>query len=132
MKKNFEFPQSAQSDLFAKLTPKQRVETANVFRHIKKASQVELSYALMDYIEDAVIPDFEPEELILAAAFVTLTHYNMPEKAPWSITPYQAEGLKLRVEGTPSTLTPHPSTYRPRRLGDIISDIFPTFNTPNK
>lgn len=132
MQKNFEFPQSAQSDLFAMLTPKQRVETANVFRHIKKASQVELSYALMDFIEDAVIPDFAPEDLILATAFVTLTHYNMPEKAPWSITPYQVEGSKLSVEGTPSTFTPHPSTNRPRRLGNIINDIFPMFNTPKK
>ena len=121
MQKDFEFPQSAQSDLFAMLTPKQRVETANVFRHIKKASQVELSYALMDYIEDAVIPHFDPEDLILATAFVTLTHYNMPEKAPWSITPGQNHKVKQL-----------PAPRQPRRLGDIISDIFPMFNTPKK
>ena len=111
------FPPSAQSDLFAMLTPEQRIETANVFRHLKKASQTELSYILMQYIEDAVIPEFQSEDLMLSAAFVFLTGYEMPDKAPWRIMPRQNE---------------KPKTKQPRRLGDIISDIFPMYNNSNK
>lgn len=117
---DLKFPPSVQSELFAMLTPKQRIETANVFRHIKKASQVELSFALMDFIEDAVIPDFDPEDLILATAFVTLTNYNMPEKAPWAITP----GQNADPDDRP--------LRKPRRIGDIIGDMFPMFNNPKK
>lgn len=87
--RNTVFPPSAQSELFAMLTPKQRIETSNVFRHLKKASQIELSFALMDFIEDAVIPEFVSEDLILATAFVILTEYELPDssKSPWAITP---------------------------------------------
>lgn len=119
--KNFEFPESVQSNLYAMLTEKQRVETSNVFRHLKKPSQVELSFILMDYIEDAVIPEFQPEDLILSAAFVTLTSYGMPDRAPWAITPGQNHAIKQL-----------PASKQPRRLGEILADVFPMFNNKNK
>lgn len=104
--KDFVFEPSAQSALFAMLSPKQRVETANVFRHIKKASQIELAYILMDYIEDGVIPEFQPEDLILSTAFVILTEYEQEEKSAWAITPRSS-----RSKG-------------PRLIGDIFREIF--------
>lgn len=103
---NFVFEPSAQSALFAMLSPKQRVETANVFRHLKKASQIELAYILMDYIEDGVIPEFQQEDLILSTAFVILTEFEQREKSSWAITP-------------------RPSRPKsPRPIGDIFKEIF--------
>lgn len=121
MKKDFVFPHSVQVELFDMLTDKQKIETANVFRHLKKASQVELCFALMDYIEDAVIPDFTDEDLILATGFVSLTGYQMPEKAPWAILPGQNKTIKEL-----------PAPKQPRRLGDILGEMFPMFNNPKK
>lgn len=85
--KNFSFPASPQSDLWAKLTAKQQAEVAAVFRHMKKAAQIQLCYILMEYIDSAVVPEFQEDELLLSAAFVYLTGYNMPDKAPWRIFP---------------------------------------------
>lgn len=87
MNKSFVFPASPQTDLWAKLTAKQQAEVAAVFRHLKKAAQVQLCYILMEYIDDAVVPEFLEDELLLSAAFVYLTGYKMPDKAPWRIKP---------------------------------------------
>ena len=83
----FTFPQSPQSDLWALLTPEQRIETAKVFRHLKCATQIQLCYILKDYIEDAVIPEFQEDELLMSAAFVILTGYEMNTKPTWCIQP---------------------------------------------
>lgn len=114
----FKFPPSVQSDLFAKLTPRQQIETANVFRHIKKGSQVQLAYVLLDYIEDAVIPDFQDDEMVLAASFVSLTCHGMEEKAPWAIRPFQNDKDAQKHEN-----------HQPRKIGDIIKEFFPSLPT---
>jgi len=130
MSKTFVFPASPQSELWAKLTAKQQAEVAAVFRHMKKGAQIQLCYILDEYITDAVIPEFQEDELLLSAAFVFLTGYEMPEKAPWRIVPFQGEGLGAayaKGAGIPS-----PSPRRPyTKLKDIISDMFPSFRGLN-
>lgn len=123
MKKNFVFPVSPQSDLWTKLTAKQQAEVAAVFRHMKKAAQIQLCYILMEYIEDAVVPEFQEDELLLSAAFVYLTGYKMPDKAPWRILPGSANDNYC-----PNSVAGH----RVMKLKDIISDIFPSLNPNNK
>ena len=86
-KERFSFPSSVQGDLFKMLTPKQRIETANVLRHLKNCSQIELCFILMDYIEQGEVPSFEPDQFILALAFTALTFHNVENKAPWAIKP---------------------------------------------
>lgn len=121
--KKFSFPVSPQSDLWAKLTAKQQAEVAAVFRHMKKAAQIQLCYILMEYIDDAVVPEFQDDELLLSAAFVYLTSYKMPDKAPWRILPGTANDKFI-----PNSVAGH----RVKKLKDIINDIFPSFNSNNK
>ena len=81
------FPESPQSALWRKLTAKQQAEVAAVFRPLKKPSQVKLCSALTDYIYFGNLPEFAPEDWVLAAIFVYLTSYGMEEKASWLIEP---------------------------------------------
>lgn len=83
----FCFPESPQSALWRKLTAKQQAEVAAVFRHLKKPSQVKLCSVLTDYIYFGNLPEFEPDEWVLAAVFVFLTSHGMEEQAPWRIEP---------------------------------------------
>lgn len=132
MKKNLVFPVSPQSDLWTKLTAKQQAEVAAVFRHMKKAAQIQLCYILMEYIDDAVVPEFQDDELLLSAAFVYLTSYKMPDKAPWRILPGQGVGCKEEGVRKSQSLNSKLSTLNPRKLKDIINDIFPSFNSNYK
>ena len=136
MNKNFVFPVSPQSDLWAKLTAKQQAEVAAVFRHMKKAAQIQLCYILMEYIDDAVVPEFQDDELLLSAAFVYLTSYKMPDKAPWRILPGQGEGNmgrgKESSKDTKSLSVAAPHRKPSLSFKDIINDIFPSFNSNNK
>lgn len=78
---------SPQRELWRKLTVKQKAETAAVLRHLKKLSQIELCYVLLDYIEDGVIPEFAEEDFMLSAAFVFLTGFELEQKHTWQIQP---------------------------------------------
>lgn len=81
------YPASPQTDLWSRLTTRQQAETAALFRHMKKASQVEMCDILCDYIDHAFVPVFPEEELLLAVCFTFLTGHGMEEKAPWRIQP---------------------------------------------
>lgn len=82
---DFRFAPSAQSNLFAMLTTEQQRNVADVFRHLKKGSQVALSYLLMDYIRIGLIPSFSDEDYFLETAFAVLTEYDMKTKSSSSI-----------------------------------------------
>lgn len=78
---------SPQRELWRKLTAKQKTETAAVLRHLKILSQIELCYALLDYIEDGIVPEFDEDEFMLSAAFVFLTGFELEQKLTWQIQP---------------------------------------------
>ena len=71
---------SPQRELWRKLT-------AAVLRHLKKRSQIELCYVLLDYIEDGIVPEFDEDEFMLSAAFVFLTGFELEQKLTWQIQP---------------------------------------------
>lgn len=78
---------SPQRELWRKLTAMQKAETAAVLRHLKKRSQIELCYVLLDYIEDGIVPEFDEDEFMLSAAFVFLTGFELEQKLTWQIQP---------------------------------------------
>lgn len=78
---------SPQRELWRKLTAKKKTETAAVLRHLKKRSQIELCYVLLDYIEDGIVPEFDEDEFMLSAAFVFLTGFELEQKLTWQIQP---------------------------------------------
>lgn len=106
-------PESAQGQLWAVTTIKQQTEIAAMFRHLKRDSQTQLAYILLDYIEDGVVPEFTEDEMLLSAAFVFLTGYGLDSNAKWHIRP------KSHQQEDPA---PHKPTLREK-----IYDLFPSF-----
>ena len=78
---------SPQRELWEKLTARQKSEAAAVLRHLKKRSQIELCFALLDYIDDGVIPEYNEDDFMLSASFVFLTGFAMEQRTSWQINP---------------------------------------------
>lgn len=76
-KTNFKFPPSPQSDLFNYLKPEQQEAVKPILRNLKKPAQEELCCSLLDYMETGIV--LPPENLLLAATFMYLTHQGLSD-----------------------------------------------------
>lgn len=67
MKRNFYNPntkydpqyRNVQSELWALLSDEQRAVVGGVFKHLKNHSQIEISEALIDYVEEGIMPGIQ-------------------------------------------------------------------------
>lgn len=48
---------NVQSELWSLLSEEQRTTVGGVFKHLKNHSQIEISEALIDYLEEGILPD---------------------------------------------------------------------------
>jgi len=72
----FSYPPSVQSELFGYLKPEQQTEIRSILRVLKKPAQVELCYALLDYLESGDLT--APQDFTLASIFNYLTSQWSP------------------------------------------------------
>lgn len=70
-------PSTLQGDLFNYLKPEQQEAVKPILRNLKKRSQEELCCALLDYMETGIV--LPPEDLLLAATFMYLTHQGISD-----------------------------------------------------
>lgn len=76
-KKRPSFPPSPQSDLWNYLKPEQQEAIKSILRDLKKPAQEELCCSLLDYMETGIV--LPPEDLLLAATFMYLTHQGLSD-----------------------------------------------------
>ena len=93
---------SVQRELWRMLNREQQAMVANHFRHLKNHAQVAIAEALIDYIEEGILPDFSESEFLYAATFVKLTGYGLVPPNPTDIRPMQEADIH-----------PHPTDIRP-------------------
>ena len=74
---NHKFPPSPQSDLWNYLKPEQQEAIKPILRDLKKPAQEELCCSLLDYMETGIV--LPPEDLLLAATFMYLTHQGISD-----------------------------------------------------
>ena len=80
---------SVQRELWRMLNREQQAIVANHFSHLKNHAQVAIAEALIDYIEEGILPDFSEAEFLYAATFVKLTGYGLVPPNPTDIRPMQ-------------------------------------------
>ena len=80
---------SVQQELWQMLNREQQAMVANHFSHLKNHAQVAIAEALIDYIEEGILPDFSEAEFLYAATFVKLTGYGLVPPNPTDIRPMQ-------------------------------------------
>ena len=93
---------SVQRELWRMLNREQQAIVANHFSHLKNHAQVAIAEALIDYIEEGILPDFSESEFLYAATFVKLTGYGLVPPNPTDIRPMQEADIH-----------PHPTDIRP-------------------
>ena len=93
---------SVQRELWRMLNREQQAIVASHFRHLKNHAQVAIAEALIDYIEEGILPDFSEAEFLYAATFVKLTGYGLVPPNPTDIRPMQETDIH-----------PHPTDIRP-------------------
>ena len=84
---------SVQRELWQMLNREQQAMVANHFRHLKNHAQVAIAEALIDYIEEGILPDFSEAEFLYAATFVKLTGYGLVPPNPTDIRPMQEKDI---------------------------------------
>ena len=80
---------SVQRELWRMLNREKQAMVANHFSHLKNHAQVAIAEALIDYIEEGILPDFSEAEFLYAATFVKLTGYGLVPPNPTDIRPMQ-------------------------------------------
>ena len=80
---------SVQRELWRMLNREQQAMVANHFSHLKNHAQVAIAEALIDYIEEGILPDFSEAEFLYAATFVKLTGYGLVPPNPTDIRSMQ-------------------------------------------
>ena len=93
---------SVQQELWQLLNREQQAIVANHFSHLKNHAQVAIAEALIDYIEEGILPDFSEAEFLYAATFVKLTGYGLVPPNPTDIRPMQETDFR-----------PNPTDIRP-------------------
>ena len=93
---------SVQQELWQLLNREQQAMVASHFRHLKNHAQVAIAEALIDYIEEGILPDFSEAEFLYAAIFVKLTGYGLVPPNPTDIRPMQEADIR-----------PNPTDIRP-------------------
>ena len=93
---------SVQRELWQMLNREQQAMVASHFRHLKNHAQVAIAEALIDYIEEGILPDFSEAEFLYAATFVKLTGYGLVPPNPTDIRPMQETDIR-----------PNPTDIRP-------------------
>ena len=93
---------SVQRELWRMLNREQQAMVANHFSHLKNHAQVAIAEALIDYIEEGILPDFSESEFLYAATFVKLTGYGLVPPNPTDIRPMQETDIR-----------PNPTDIRP-------------------
>ena len=93
---------SVQRELWRMLNREQQAMVASHFRHLKNHAQVAIAEALIDYIEEGILPDFSEAEFLYAATFVKLTGYGLVPPNPTDIRPMQEKDIR-----------PNPTDIRP-------------------
>ena len=101
---------SVQQELWQLLNREQQTMVASHFRHLKNHAQVAIAEALIDYIEEGILPDFSEAEFLYAATFVKLTGYGLVPPNPTDIRPMQETDIR-----------PNPTDIRPMQEKDIHS-----------
>lgn len=99
---------SVQRELWRMLNREQQAIVANHFSHLKNHAQVAIAEALIDYIEEGILPDFSEAEFLYAATFVKLTGYGLVPPNPTDIRPMQERDIR-----------PNPTDIRPMQEADI-------------
>lgn len=109
----FQFPPSIQSDLWNYLKPEQQEFIKPILRILKKPAQQELCCSLLDFMETGdALP---PTDLTLAAIFMYLTREGLPED-------YEVSDKRIIRPLKVNSRQPQP-------IGNIIKQIFPSFNS---
>ena len=85
---------SVQRELWRMLNREQQAIVASHFRHLKNHAQVAIAEALIDYIEEGILPDFSEAEFLYAATFVKLTGYGLVPPNPTDIRPMQETDIR--------------------------------------
>ena len=85
---------SVQRELWRMLNREQQAMVASHFRHLKNHAQVAIAEALIDYIEEGILPDFSEAEFLYAATFVKLTGYGLVPPNPTDIRPMQEADIR--------------------------------------
>ena len=80
---------SVQRELWRMLNREQQAMVANHFSHLKNHAQVAIAEALIDYIEEGILPDFSEAQFLYAAPFVKLTGYGLVPPNPTDIRSMQ-------------------------------------------
>ena len=93
---------SVQRELWRMLNREQQAIVANHFSHLKNHAQVAIAEALIDYIEEGILPDFSEAEFLYAATFVKLTGYGLVPPNPTDIRSMQEVDIR-----------PNPTDIRP-------------------
>ena len=101
---------SVQQELWQLLNREQQAMVANHFSHLKNHAQVAIAEALIDYIEEGILPDFSEAEFLYAATFVKLTGYGLVPPNPTDIRPMQETDIR-----------PNPTDIRPMQENDMHS-----------
>ena len=99
---------SVQRELWRMLNREQQAMVASHFRHLKNHAQVAIAEALIDYIEEGILPDFSESEFLYAATFVKLTGYGLVPPNPTDIRPMQETDIR-----------PNPTDIRSMQEADI-------------
>ena len=89
---------SVQRELWRMLNREQQAMVASHFRHLKNHAQVAIAEALIDYIEEGILPDFSEAEFLYAATFVKLTGYGLVPPNPTDIRPMQEADIRPMQE----------------------------------
>ena len=100
---------SVQRELWQMLNREQQAMVANHFRHLKNHAQVAIAEALIDYIEEGILPDFSEAEFLYAATFVKLTGYGLVPPNPTDIRPNPTDIRPMQE----TDIRPNPTDIRP-------------------
>ena len=108
---------SVQQELWQLLNREQQAMVASHFRHLKNHAQVAIAEALIDYIEEGILPDFSEAEFLYAATFVKLTGYGLVPPNPTDIRPMQEKDIRPNPTDIRSMqeadIRPNPTDIRP-------------------
>ena len=116
---------SVQRELWQMLNREQQAMVANHFSHLKNHAQVAIAEALIDYIEEGILPDFSEAEFLYAATFVKLTGYGLVPPNPTDIRPMQETDFRPNPTDIrpmqEKDFRPNPTDIRPMQEKDIHS-----------
>ena len=77
--------ETMQGELWRQLCPFQQRMVANMLRHLKKESQKQLCFSLIEFIDEGEMPQFDEKDIMLKGAFYFLTGMGMATLPMWAI-----------------------------------------------